>query len=347
MLILSITFTLILSAICSLLEAFFLSISTAEIEAFKKKHKRQGLLLEYYRNDIETTTSAILSLNTIANTLGAVLAGGLFAKAFGEESIVFFSIGMTTAILIFSEILPKNVGALYRVSMAPYLIYPLFVIRLLMHPVSFVCKKAVKTLLVATPEMKLHSVKEIQLLAEKGRQEGFLSQSEYLIVANAVHLQDKTLDSIMTPRTVIEGVCKEDTLAQVLQKYNNAIPFARLPVFDASREHIIGLIRCRDILKAFSEGKSGSTVESILLAMPVIPATVNITHALHQLIQAHQQMALVVDEFGNLAGIVTLEDIFECLLGQEIFEKDDVAVDMRELAKHRQRAKKRSQRPLP
>ena len=137
-LITAICLTIGISALCSTLEAMILSITSAEIEAQKEKNQRKGKLLESFKVELEETTSAILSLNTIANTLGATLAGGLAEKSFGDEgnNLFVFAIGMTLGILFFSEILPKNLAVSYRTEMASKLIYPLYLVRLLMYPIS-------------------------------------------------------------------------------------------------------------------------------------------------------------------------------------------------------------------
>ena len=147
--ILAVAFTIGISAICSILEAMVLSTTTAEIESLKKKYPNRGAKLEHYKLELEETSSAILSLNTIANTLGATIVGGLAVKIWPEDANILFKISsvMAIAILFFSEIIPKNVGVLYRPALQPVLVYPLGLVRALMAPLSGIVAFLVRLLL--------------------------------------------------------------------------------------------------------------------------------------------------------------------------------------------------------
>lgn len=330
MAILSITIllTLSISFLCSLLEAVLLSASISEIEALKKENLHKGHMIEYFKDDIEETSSAILALNTIANTLGSVIIGGLALELFGEKSLLLVSIGMTLSILLFSEILPKNIGVIYSAALISKLVYPLYVVRLIMRPISFFCKKMVRLLIhPKTVSEKGHN-EEIILLAEKREKEGILSKDERNIIANALHLDDVLVRDIMTPRTVITALEKNVTIADVFKQYAN-IPFARMPVYENDIDHIIGLVRRRDMLSR----EEVLVVKDLMHPINFIPENASAANALQHFLKFHQKLLVCVDEFGSTAGVVTMEDVFEQILGKEIFEKDDIAIDMREFAK--------------
>lgn len=332
--------TLGISAFCSLLEAILLSVTTSEVEKLRQTNTRRGANLEHFKKDIEQTSSAILALNTIANTLGAIVTGGIALRLLGEDRFIFFSITMTITILLFSEIIPKNVGVLYRESLLKYAVYSMSWVRSIMFPISWFCKRTVRFVLPQKKEIKPDSDEEIILLAQKRAQEGGLTQDERDIISNALSLDDIQVSEVMTPHTVIFSLSKNQTLAELLQKHPN-LPFGRMPIYEENIDSIIGVVRRRDIL----ESKNKEVSLQDLMQSPIfIPETTNVAHALQTFLKKHQQIAIVVDEFGSTAGVITMEDIFEHILGKEIFEADDIAIDMRELALRKKEAKNKKSR---
>lgn len=319
--------TLGASALCSILEAMLLSITASEIESLKKKNIKKGLLLEQFKTDIEETSSAILALNTIANTLGATVVGGFAIKIFGENILVYFSLGMTLGILLFSEILPKNVGILYKNELIGYFIYPMYIVRFIMRPISIIGQKTIQLLIHPIKSSQENHDTEIILLAEKRTQEGILTENERDIISNALTLDDITVNKIKTPRQVVTALDGNLTLKQVFQKYPN-IPFARLPVYENNFDNIVGIVRRRDMINT----KNDLKVKNLMQPVIFIPDAATAAVALQSFLKNHQQIAVTVDEFGSTSGVISMEDIFEHILGQQIFEEGDVAVNMRDLA---------------
>lgn len=333
-LLIAIGLTLGISAFCSLLEAFLLSTTMAEIESFKRVHPRLGNLLERFKLELDETSSAILTLNTIANTAGATVVGALAAKATMRIDVGFVSAGMVIGILIFSEILPKNLGVAYRKSLQPYLVYPLAFVRLTMKPLSGVAGVALRYIVTKEAPTEEEQEEEIRMLAERSAESGVLSDNERDLIANTLSLDDVSVDSLMTPRTVVSFLQEGLTVGEVCQDLKN-IPFARLPIYNDTIDDITGIVRRRDILQAFSEGRDGVHLHELRQDALFLPETASGLQALQQFMRTHQQIALVVDEYGSTAGVITMEDIVEHLIGQEIYEDSDLAVDMRELAKKR------------
>lgn len=333
-LVLAVIFTLAISAFCSLLEAMILSTQTAEIESMKNTYPKRGRLLERFRTDIEETSSAILGLNTVANTAGASISGALAITALGEDKMIWFSTSLVLGILIFSEVIPKNIGVLYRPSVLPWMIYPLHGVRMFMLPVSWLCSKIVQFIAGKRPPEEV-SDEEILLLAEKGAKEGNLSENESSIISGALSLDEVRVADLMTPKTVVYALQKDRTVGDVFAEYPN-IPFARLPIYGEKIDDIVGLVRRRDLLKGKAEDQDQLTLNSLRHDILFIPEQTIVSHALKAFLREHQQLAAVVDEFGSLSGVVTMEDIIEHILGQEIYERDDPAVDMRELARKKQ-----------
>lgn len=342
--ILAIVFTIGISALCSILEAMILSTTTAEIESLKKKHPPRGERLERAKLDIEETSSAILSLNTIANTLGATIVGGLAVQIWADNENVLLKVSsiMAVAILFISEIIPKNVGILYRASLQPILIFPLIWICTIMTPISKVVGLFVRFLLKGE-ESETDSDEEIMLLAEKSEKEGTLSSNEREVINNALSLDDILVDTIMTPRTVVYSIDGSETIGSLFEKDRN-IPHARIPIFKDQTDNIRGIVRRRDILSAKAEDRDDLIISDLASDAIFIPDTATADDALQTFLKNHQQLAIAVDEFGNMSGVITMEDVIEHIIGQEIFEADDPAVDMRELARKRQYAEKHKSR---
>lgn len=336
--------TLGLSFICSLMESMILSTTVAEIENLKKQQPRVGALLETLKLSIDETISTILTLNTIANTLGSVIIGGLAIRLYGESVLGLVSGVLTFLILIFSEVIPKNIGVVYRRSLQPKLVPLLILMRKFMRPVTYLCNIAVR-MVVKTPKFEAEkSDQEIILLAERGALRGTLSKSESSIIANVLSLDDVRVSEIMTPRTVVTMLKSNATVGEVFREYPN-IPFARIPVYSKNIDDVVGLVRRRDLLKAKANDQDFELVEKLMQEISFIPETVTAANALQVFLKTHQQLLVVVDEFGATAGVVTMEDVMEHLLGREIFEKDDVAVDMRELARAKLQKQNRARRP--
>ena len=341
---LAIVFTVGISALCSILEAMILSTTTAEIEGLKKTHAKRGEKLEKYKLGLEEASSAILSLNTIANTLGATMVGGLAVKIWPEDANILFKVSsaMAIAILLFSEIIPKNMGVLYRPALQPILIYPLTWICAIMAPFSGVVGFLVRALLKPA-ETATDSDEEIHLLAEKSAKEGTLSSNEREVINNALSLDEILVNEIMTPRTVVYSIDDDETIGSLFQQVDN-IPFARIPVYHKNKDDITGIVRRRDLLSAKAKDDDHIQVSDLANEAIFIPDNATADNALQTFLKNHQQLAIAVDEFGTMSGVITMEDVIEHIIGQEIFEDDDPAVDMRELARRRQFATKHKNR---
>lgn len=334
-LILAIVFTLGISFFCSLFEALVLSTTVSDIETLKKKSPVRGALMEELNNSLDETISAILTLNTVANTLGSVTIGGLTTRLFGDAVLGILSAGLTLAILIFSEVLPKNLGVVYRRQLQPHVVYPLSWIRRVLAPITYVCGLLVKWAIPGKASVQ-NDDEEIIMLAERGAQQGTLTKSESSIITNALSLDDVRVSEIMTPRIVITALRRNATINEIFREFPN-LPFGRMPVYHNNLDEIVGLVRRRELQNAKAHDRDNELVEKLMQEIHFIPDTVTAGNALQVFLRTHQQLLVVVDEFGSTAGVLTMEDVIEHLLGREIFEKDDVAVDMRELARAKQK----------
>ena len=339
-LVLTILCTISISSICSMLEAIILGTTHLEIETLKKVSKNRGVILENLIKEIDKTTSSILTANTIANTFGATLAGTMCAEIIKNEVVAMyiFPATMTVSILFFSEILPKNIGILYRKTLQKYIVYPLYWLCIAMSPIAKITSWIINKIISKRQDHSASNA-EILLLAEKGQTDGVISLEERDLIANSLSLDDITIAEIMTPRTVVYGL-EESLTAEEAFKTEGGLKFSRMPVYKDSIDNIVGIVRRREILTAIAEDRGNITLGEIATPVMYVPENGSALAVLKQFIKRHQQVGIVVDEFASLTGVVSLEDIFEHLLGSEIFDNDDIAVDMRELARRKHNLRK-------
>ncbi|MBP7141545.1 MAG: DUF21 domain-containing protein, partial [Opitutaceae bacterium] len=323
------------------------STTGADIAALKKSRPARGLCLERLKHNIEDTMSTILTLNTLANTLGSVIIGGLATRIYGDAALGAISAILTIAVLIFAEFLPKSIGVNCRRSLQPVLVYPLHTISRIMRPVSYLSSRLIR-IFIPPARKQDDPDEEIILLAERGAQQGILTRNESNIITNTLGLSEVRVTDIMTPRTVVTALQKAATVGEVFSGHPN-IPFGRMPVYGRNLDDVVGVVRRRDLLKAKAEDRDQATVQHLMQEVHFIPETVSIENALQVFLRKHQQFLVVVDEFGATAGVLTMEDVMEHILGREIFENDDVAVDMREFArsKNQRQARATLRRAVP
>ncbi len=335
-LVIAVSLTIGISALCSTLEALILSVTTAEIENLKLVSQRRGKLLEKFHQEIEETSSAILSLNTIANTLGATLVGGLAETTLGGggNNLLIFACGMTIGILFFAEILPKNLAFAYRSEFIGKFVYPLYFVRFVMSPFSKICKYTVKVFVPVKEKNNSSDEEEIILLARKGAKTGSLTSEESDLVTNSLRLDKVEVHEIMTPRTVVTALDENLSVKDVFKLHPN-VPFARIPIYRDSIDTISGMVRRRDLHNAVVEKNENIRIGNLAKEATFVPENATADKALRLLLSQHCQLSMVVDEFGSVVGVLAMEDIIENILGQEIFEHDDPAVDMRVLAKQK------------
>ena len=332
---LAVAFTLGTSFCCSLIEAMFLSTTSADVEALKAKHPRRGKLFEDSREHMEETISAILTLSTISSTLGAVFVGGIATKVFGSSALGVISAVMTLTSLIFAEVIPKSLGVAYRAPLQKHSAVFLYWMRRVLRPVTVMCDFIVRPVMRKTADDGA-SQREILLLAEKAARDGTLTGGERDLIHNALSLSTTRVADILTPRNVVVALDEDMTAADVLGEHPT-IRFSRMPIHDDNVDDITGLVRRRDILHCVATGEGRRKLKDLKQPVSFVPEMATAANALQTLLSANQQLAAVVDEYGGFVGVVSLADIVEHLIGREIYEKDDVAVDMRALARRRGR----------
>jgi len=319
------------SFLCSMLEATLLSLPVSYVKVLGEKGSRVGRLLLAMKTEISRPLAAILTLNTIAHTVGAAGVGAQAAVVFGSRALGIASGVMTLLILIVSEIIPKTLGAVHAKRLAGLTAYATRAMILLCWPIIVVLEW-VNRLLGARREAQRICRTELAATLHLGHQGGALRKREYRIVANLLALSEARLSGVLTPRTVLFALPEEQTVAQVRAEHA-PLRFARIPIYRETLDTVTGYVARFDIGLAAAEGEEERRLRSLARPITAFPEQVSVADALETMLEQREHIALVVDEYGGTAGIVTLEDLLEELLGHEIVDETDVAVDMQAMAK--------------
>ena len=320
---------LVFSFLCSLLEAVLLSISPGFMGAYEKKAPATGRLMRRLKKDIDRPLAAILSLNTMAHTVGAAGVGAQSMVVFGSEFVAITSAVLTLLILVFTEIIPKTFGALYWRDLAPFTVRTVQLLILLLYPLVFMCL-ALTRLISKNKTQRGFSREEFLAIADIGFREGKFREEESRIIQNLFLLRKLTADDIMTPRTVMFKLPARMTVGEAIKIPD--IKFSRIPVHRDDPDDIVGFVLKGDIYLEASRGNQDKPLISLRRDLPAVPETVPLIQIFERFLK-RQQAFLVVDEHGGVAGIVTMEDIIETLLGIEIMDETDTIADMRALAR--------------
>jgi len=331
LLVLFVGFALGVSFLCSLLEATLLSVGMATLSEQRAAGNRgAGWLLDLKRTRIDDAISAILILNTLANTLGATMAGAQAARVFGSAWIGLFSGVLTLLILVVSEIIPKTLGAVYARSLSGVVGWALLFLTRMMSP-ALVLSGALTGLLTRGKKSGL-SRGELAAVIDTAAQEGALSSDESKLLANLLRARDVRIEDVMTPRTVTFMLPVDGTVQDLLSD-PDAEAFSRIPLYRDDSDNVVGYVLQRDVMKAVATGcETSRRLEDFMREIQFIPEVISVGQALQQFLERREPLAMATDEHGALAGLVTLEDLTETLLGTEIVDELDRIVDLRQKA---------------
>lgn len=320
-----------ISFVCSILEAALLSSRIADLSARKDEgDSGAAILLELKLNRLEDAIGAILTLNTIAHTIGAALAGAQAALVFGDAWVGVFSGVLTLLVLVFTEIIPKTVGTAYASPLAGIVGRTIALLTRVLAPILAVTR--VLTRLVHRAEKPTMTRGELAAVVAMAASQGTLARTESRLLDNVLSLQSIQVKDVMTPRTVTEMLPSDASIADLV-KSPGAAQFSRLPLFGSSRDEVLGYVVQRDALAALGQGKGLETkLADFIRPAWFLPATTSISAALRSFLERPEHMAIVSDEFGAVVGLVTLEDVLETILGAEILDESDQVADMRQLA---------------
>jgi len=324
---------LIVSFLCSIMESVLLSTPQSFLLVMQDKgHQWAGNYINLKFN-IDKPLSAILSLNTVAHTIGAAGVGAQAAIVFGDAYFAIISAILTILILIFTEIIPKTFGARYWRSLTKFSYYSIQSMIVITYPL--VLMSAVLTRIISkNANEQTTSREEIAALASIGADEGIFSDKEHKIIQNILRLKNIKVTGIMTPRVVLATADENLTLSDFL-KNKDYLKYSRIPVYTGNEEHITGYVIRQKVLEDLAENKYDLKLKDIKREILVVPDSMVLFLLWEKLLEKKEHIALIVDEYGGLEGIVTMEDIIETLLGLEIVDEKDTITDMQKFARER------------
>lgn len=333
---------LLVSFMCSILEAVLLTVTPASIAGAKDRGQRWGDRMEALKIDIDRPLSAILTLNTIAHTMGAAGAGAQYARLFGNVGEAIFAGALTLAILVVTEIIPKTLGARFAVPLAGPVSAILVFLIVALKPLVWGSKQITRLITPKDRHNPKQQREEILAMARMAGKSGSLGPRESQFMQNLIQLHGMKARDIMTPRTVIFALPQSTTLAEFVEQIEGK-SFTRIPVFRTTRDDMAGFVIREEVLIAHLKDKEGKgTLEQFVRPIAVTPQDTPADTLFQRFISERLQIMLVADEFGTIMGLVSFEDVIETIFGFEIVDEKDKVPDMQTHARNlwRERAKK-------
>ena len=332
LLLLYVLLALLFSFLCSVAEAALLSITPSYIAGLRQGNPKKATLLKKLRQDnIDQSLAAILTVNTIAHTVGAIGAGAKATAVFGDAWFGVFSGVMTLLILFLSEIIPKTLGALHWRRLAGFtLVYVNLLVRV-MYPLIVVSEKLTQWISGGKKPQDF-SRDEFVAMAGIGQEQGHINDRESKIIRNLFLFKSLDATAIMTPRLVVSALKKDMPVTDALAAPGQ-MPFSRIPIYDQDLDGIVGFVLREDLLIAQNQGRGGVKVLEFRREIVSVLSTTPLSRVLETLLEKRQHIVMVVGEYGETKGLVTLEDVVETLLGIEILDEGDKVEDMQQLAR--------------
>ncbi|WP_439883527.1 CNNM domain-containing protein [Pontibacter sp. MBLB2868] len=346
LLLLYLCIALFFSFLCSLLEASLLSITPSHATIIGKENPSLGKDLQHFKENIDRPLAAILTLNTFAHTVGAAGVGAQAQIIWGEESLTVVSIVLTVAILILTEIIPKTLGANYWKQLTPFTVRALkLMIYSPLYP-FIVLSQFITRRLKAEKGRSVLSRADFTAMAEMGVKEGIFKKGESQIIQNILRFNKIMVRHIMTPRTVIVSAQEDMTILDFFKGFPD-LRFSRIPVYKKSLDDITGYVLKDEVMYKLINNEGSTPLKSISRDIQVVTEHMPIPSLFNRLLDKQDQIALVVDEYGGTAGLISMEDIIETLLGMEIIDELDQIADLQTWARNNweKRAKRMGFKP--
>ena len=319
-----------LSALCSMLEATLLSTPLSFITGLEDQGVKGAARLKKLKQNPDRPISAILCLNTIANTVGASIVGSLVYEVYGDAIVGVFSTVFTLMILIFSEIIPKTIGTSYWRSLAlpaSVIINGLIVIA---FPLVWILERLTR-LISSKSEQVSVSREDISAMVSVATEEEVIEKEEKKMIQNLLRLDEMTAHEIMTPSSVVEMAEGAMTIKEF---YNSDLTHSRILVYDEDNsDYVIGYVLRQTVLEKMAEDKFTTTIREISRPILSFPEEEPVANIWEKFLEKKEHVSAIIDEYGTFRGIVTMEDVIETMLGQEIVDETDEVVDMQEYAK--------------
>lgn len=333
---------LAVSFLCSILEATLMSTPISYITLREEEGYRPAALMKKYKQDPSRPIAAILSLNTIANTIGAAGVGRQATLVFGSQWFGLVSAVTTILILVFAEIIPKTIGTTYWKYLMGFATRCIHGMIICLFPIV-VAVEGLQKLISRREGDTAISREEVGAMADVAEESGELDEDENEIIQNLINIDELTATQAMTPR-VVAAIAPESMKIKSFYKDRRYLHHSRVPVYGDDPEYITGYILRMDALQLMAEDKYDMTLGDIRRDIESFPEETTIEVIWDQMIAKKEQIACIINEYGSFQGIITMEDVIETILGDEIVDERDVVVDMQQLAmdKFRKRSKRSS-----
>jgi len=326
---------LFISFLCSIMEVVLLSTPKSFLIVKAEKGNTWAKAYIHLKDNIDKPLSAILSLNTVAHTVGAAGVGAQAVYVFGEASFGIVSAILTILILVITEIIPKTIGARYWRKLPRVSYYTIKGMIILTYPLVLLTT-FITNIISKNKEESTISREEIAALASIGADEGVFTEKEHKIIQNLLRLKNIKVSEIMTPRVVV-AVADEQLYLKDFLKNKNYLRFSRIPIYSGNDENISGYVFRQSVFEKLAEDQHELKLKDIKRDIVIVPNSVVLFSLWEKLLEKKEHIALIVDEYGGLDGIVTMEDIIETLLGLEIVDEKDTIADMQKYARDRWR----------
>lgn len=330
---------LLLSFLCSLIESVILSITPSYITKKIQQGKDYATYLKKYKNNIDRPLAAILTLNTFAHTIGAAGVGAQAQFLWGEEYLTVASVILTLLILIFSEIIPKTIGANFWMQLSHFTVITLRVLIIVLYPFVWITQYITMIFNISKRKSVL-SKADFSAMAELAEEEGVFGPGESQIIRNVAMFDQIKVKDIMTPRTILFAA-EENTSIREFHKEHPDFVFSRIPLYSENIDSVSGYILKDELLVKIIEGDTNKPLKTISREILTVYQNLPIPQLYKRLIKENEHIALVIDEYGGTAGIVTLEDVIETILGLEIVDETDNIEDLQKTARAKWEARAR------
>lgn len=328
------------SFLCSILEAVLLSITPSYVEKLSTKKPKSGRQISKVKERLDESLSSILILNTFAHTMGAAGVGSQALQVFGPEWETLIAVVLTLAILYFSEIIPKTIGATFWRGLAVPSAFIISWLVKIVYPLVWISTRLTK-LFKDTNENEI-TREEIIALASIGHREGTLFTHENEYLNNLLSLREVRTEQILTPRSVVHMLDETLTVKEALD-HPSTRQFTRIPVYSENTDNVTGKVIRVDLFEAERKGQGDAPIKDVARKIIRVSEQLPTHNLLDMFIKNHMHLFIVEDQFGQTAGIVTLEDVIETLIGREIVDESDLAVDMQQLAREKYRDRLRDE----
>ena len=319
-----------MSALCSTLEATLLSTPLSYITGLEDQGVKGAKRLKKLKQHSDRPISAILCLNTIANTVGASIVGSLVYEVYGDAIVGIFSTVFTLAILIFSEIIPKTIGTSYWRTLALPASAIINGMIFITFPLVWVLEKLTRLISSRSTQISV-SREDISAMVSVATEEDVIEKEEKKMIQNLLKLDELTAHEIMTPSAVVEMAEGNMTIREF---YDSELSHSRIPVYDEENdEYVIGYVLRQEILEKMAEDKFSTRLNDIIRPILSFSEEDSVADIWEKFLEKKEHISVILDEYGSVRGIVTLEDVIETMLGHEIVDEKDEVVDMQEYAK--------------